>query len=91
MKDNISTDDRLSVTVIFALLLHSVIVLGVSFGYEDPEKPENLPALDVILVQRRSEKPPDKADYLAQVSQEGGGTRDRRGVRAWEGQVVSRH
>ncbi len=74
MNESITTDDRLSVTVIFALLLHAVIVLGVSFGYEDPEEPENLPALDVILVQRRSEKPPEDADYLAQASQVGGGT-----------------
>ncbi len=74
MNPPISTDDRLSVTFIFALLLHAVIVLGVSFGYEDPDEPEILPALDVILVQRRSEKPPEEADYLAQASQVGGGT-----------------
>ncbi len=74
MNPPISTDDRLSVTFIFALLLHAVIVLGVSFGYEDPDQPEILPALDVILVQRRSETPPEEADYLAQASQIGGGT-----------------
>lgn len=74
MNASITTDDRLSVTVIFALLLHAVIVLGVSFGYDDLDEPENLPALDVILVQRRSEKPPEEADYLAQASQIGGGT-----------------
>ena len=72
--DLITTDDRLSVTVVFALMLHAVVVLGVSFTYEEPETPDNLPSLDVILVQRKSETPPDEADYLAQASQVGGGT-----------------
>ncbi|MDJ0653086.1 MAG: energy transducer TonB [Xanthomonadales bacterium] len=72
--DPITTDDRLSVTVVFALMLHAVVVLGVSFTYEEPDTPDNLPSLDVILVQRKSETPPDEADYLAQASQVGGGT-----------------
>ncbi|MFK7955903.1 MAG: energy transducer TonB [Lysobacterales bacterium] len=72
--DQISTQDRLSVTLVFALLSHAVIILGVTFSYAEPQLPENLPSLDVILVQRKSETPPEEADYLAQASQQGGGT-----------------
>lgn len=72
--DQISTQDRLSVTLVFALLSHAVIILGVTFSYATAQPPENLPSLDVILVQRKSETPPEEADYLAQASQQGGGT-----------------
>jgi protein TonB len=73
-RDDISTSDRLSVTLVFALLFHAVIVLGVTFTYDDPNIEESSPTLDVILVQQRSEEAPKEADYLAQVSQLGGGT-----------------
>lgn len=71
---DIGTTDRLSVTLVFALLFHAVVVLGVTFSYDDPNIDESLPTLDVILVQQRSEEAPKEADYLAQVSQSGGGT-----------------
>lgn len=71
---DITTGDRLSVTTVFAILVHAVIVLGVGFEYEDLLEPDNLPALDVILVQRKTEDKPPEADYLAQASQVGGGT-----------------
>jgi len=73
-RDDISTSDRLSVTLVFALLLHAVIVLGVTFTYDDSNIEDSSPTLDVILVQKRSEEAPKEADYLAQVSQLGGGT-----------------
>lgn len=63
-------------TVVFAALLHAGIILGVTFNFEDAAKPETLPTLDIILVQRQSETPPDDADYLAQASQQGGGLQD---------------
>ncbi len=72
--DHISSQDRLSVTLVFALLSHAVIILGVTFSYAEPQLPEMLPSLDVILVQRKSDTPPEDADYLAQASQQGGGT-----------------
>lgn len=71
---DITSGDRLSVTVIFALLLHSVVVLGVSFSYDDLMEQDLLPSLDVILVQKQTVESPDDPDYLAQVSQTGGGT-----------------
>jgi len=71
---DIGSTDRFSVTLVFALLFHAVVVLGVSFSYEPPALEQTPPTLDVILVQQRSETAPDEADYLAQVSQQGGGT-----------------
>ena len=66
--------DRLGVTLLFSLIAHGVIALGVTFAYERPVPA--LPALDVILVQSASAQKPDKADFLAQANNSGGGESD---------------
>lgn len=66
--------DRLGVTFLFSLIAHGVIALGITFAYE--QAPPSLPALDVILVQSASGKKPDKADFLAQANNSGGGESD---------------
>jgi protein TonB len=69
------TGERLGVTLLFALVVHAVVALGVTFGYDKPAP--SLPSLDVILVQSASGEKPDKADYLAQANNSGGGTSDK--------------
>jgi len=60
-------------TLFFAIALHAIIILGITFGHFDDPPPENiLPTLD-ITVSSRSTVPPEEADYLAQTSQDGGG------------------
>jgi len=71
---DVTSADRLSLTIIFASLAHAALVLGVGFDYRDENELETLPSLDVVLVQRRSEVTPEDADYLAQASQLGGGS-----------------
>ena len=66
--------DRLLVSVLLAAALHALIILGISFAPDTPDqRDKNPPALDITLVQKRDTPPPDEADYLAQVSQDGGG------------------
>jgi protein TonB len=67
--------DRLGLTTTFALALHALFLFGVDFRFEDPLRAA-LPALDVILVQSSSPEPPEKADFLAQANQQGGGDSD---------------
>lgn len=64
-------DERLRVTLLFSLIMHAVVVLGITFEYEDPAA--SLPSLDVILVQSASSENPQKADFLANATQQGGG------------------
>ena len=65
--------DRMALTLFFAIILHAMIILGITFGLHDDSAPENvLPTLDITVSNRRS-PPPDEADYLAQTSQDGGG------------------
>jgi len=74
MAPNITSSDRLGLTIFFAIVIHSLIILGVSFSQYDPSKlPEKLPGLEITLVQTQSDKKIEDADFLAQANQEGGG------------------
>lgn len=72
---NVGSGDRLGVTLLFSLIAHAVIVLGITFSYVKPAP--SLPSLDVILVQSASGEKPDRADFLAQANNAGGGTSER--------------
>lgn len=70
----IGSGDRLSLTIFFAVVLHSLVILGISFQGEDrSQPPQKLPGLEVTLVQSRTDKKVEDADFLAQARQEGGG------------------
>jgi len=69
----VTATDRFALTLFFAVVLHAMIILGITFGTPDPDPPENdLPTLDITIA-NRSTPPPEAADYLAQTSQDGGG------------------
>lgn len=69
----IDSTDRLTLTLFFAIALHAMIILGVTFGvYDDPPPPQTLPTLDITIA-THSTAPPEEADYLAQTNQDGGG------------------
>ncbi|MDH3325297.1 MAG: TonB family protein [Gammaproteobacteria bacterium] len=60
--------------IIVAIALHTIIILGITFSGSDlPDESKVTPRIEVTLVNTRSEIVPDKADYLAQANQEGGG------------------
>ncbi len=74
----ISASDRLSLTVFLAASVHAVFILGFGFAPEDLADLDPPAALEIILVQKHSDKTPEKADYLAQAAQDGGGESDQR-------------
>lgn len=68
--------DRLGLTLTVAVMLHALVILGVTFT-ADRLLPDNMiPSLEVILVKRSSAQPVEDADFLAQANQAGGGTTD---------------
>ena len=67
--------DRFGVTLLFSLIAHAVVILGITFTYPTPAS--HLPSLDVILLQSTNKEKPDKADFLAQTSNSGGGDSER--------------
>ena len=73
----IKSSDRLTFTVFVALVMHLVIILGVAFEYE-LDKPKQLTDMEVIFIQSSTESETSEADYLAQVTQEGGGNTEQK-------------
>jgi len=67
----VTTSDRLGATLTLSILAHAIVALGVGFSVDRPADLRH--TLDVILTQTRSATAPDKADFLAQHSQQGGG------------------
>ncbi len=67
---HIGSRERLVTTLFFAVLVHAIIILGITFT---PGKPGGGSTLEVTLVQTRSVIPPSRADYIAQADQQGEG------------------
>ena len=69
---DITPVDRLSLTLCLALVIHAVIILGVTFAPEDLMKPR-YDTMEITLVQQKSRENPDDTQLLAQASLQGGG------------------
>ncbi len=67
--------DRLSATLVLAVLVHAMLILGIGFAVEDAAP--ITPTLDVMLTQTRSALTPKEADFLAQAANQGGGEHDK--------------
>ena len=72
-----ASPDRLVVTLFIAAALHAVLILGLGFTPTDRDRNDELPTLEITVVQRPSE-PVEEADYLAAASQEGAGNTQER-------------
>ena len=73
---SISTRDKLVFTVFVALIVHAVVILGISFSAYG--RFHARPTIEVTLAQHVDKKAPDNADYLAQFNQEASGTLDKK-------------
>jgi periplasmic protein TonB len=83
MSNNIETppvtvNDRLGMTVFFAIIFHGILILGVTFIATPSAKQKTPPSLDVIIVNTSNPSKTEDAKYLAQVSQDGGGSSDKK-------------
>lgn len=68
----ISATERLVTTLFFAILVHGIVILGITFSGEEPA-PRESGALEITLVNTAGNEIPDQADYLANASQAGEG------------------
>jgi protein TonB len=70
---------RLQVALAGSVVLHALVIFGVAFTLPDPAKLFPQPqALEVTLVNARTETRPQQADALAQANLDGGGNTDAR-------------
>ena len=68
--------DRLGFTLFLAALIHLALLLGVGFSMVEPQQISK--TLEITLATFKSEKKPEKADFLAQENQEGSGTLEKK-------------
>ncbi len=66
--------DRLGATLLLSAALHAMLLLGVGFALS--EAAPVTPMLDVMISGTRTPLTPKEAEFLAQVSNEGGGEHD---------------
>lgn len=71
-----SPANRLGLTLFLATVIHGMVILGVSFGYNIKANAYVPPTLDVVLVQTRAERAPEEAEFLAQADQQASGSAD---------------
>lgn len=70
--EQISSADRLSLTLFIAMVLHALVIFGVGFTWHMDKHP-NGPLIEITLATRPTKSPPKKYDFLAQANQDGGG------------------
>lgn len=71
LNDGAGTADRMGVALLFSLLLHAIVILGIGFTFAKPAP--SLPTLDVTLINTSNGETPKQADFLAQANNAGGG------------------
>ena len=69
----ITATDRLIFTLLFSIIIHITVVLGVSFAVTAPPTNQPINNLEITLVKQQTEAPAEEADFLAQANNEGGG------------------
>lgn len=70
----VDSGDRLSFTFFLALVLHALLILGVSFQL--PAQKNTSQTIEITLATHKSLRPPEQADFLAQHNQAASGTLD---------------
>lgn len=73
----ITVKDKNVLTFTLAVLLLAMIILGVSFSYQD-RSPKVIHSMDVILTHKSHTDTPEDADYLSANNQLGGGNLDKK-------------
>jgi len=74
-----SATDRLGLALFTSILVHMVVILGITFSAPRIRLPGS-ESLEITLVQTRSDKTPANPQFLAQSNQDGGGTSESRDI-----------
>ncbi|MFQ5935137.1 MAG: TonB family protein [Acidiferrobacterales bacterium] len=69
-----SNNDQLGLSFFASMLIHLVVILGVTFTIPKARELYGLSTLEITLVQGESEQAPEDPEFLAQANQAGGGS-----------------
>ncbi|SFN60793.1 protein TonB [Nitrosospira briensis] len=72
----LGTSSRLNLAILASIILHAVVLFGITFKFPLPENSKAFTSLEVVLVNSRSASRPNKPDALAQATLDGGGNTD---------------
>lgn len=67
----LSSNDTLLITFIIAVIVHVVLILGLNFNKDEPQKISR--SIDITLAATPAKKAPEEAKFLAQANQVGAG------------------
>lgn len=70
----VDSGDRLSFTFFLAIVVHALLILGISFKL--PDHSNTSQTIEITLATHKAARAPDDADFLAQHNQEASGTLD---------------
>jgi protein TonB len=73
-----SNRDQLGLSFFLSMLVHLVLILGVTFAIPKAREVYGLPTLEITLVQVETKRAPENAEFLAQYNQDGGGSSEQR-------------
>lgn len=63
--------DRFGLTLTLAIIIHAIIILGITFTSEDKQQPR-FDTMEIVLVQQKDMTPPEDTKLLAQADLQGG-------------------
>ena len=66
-------NESLLTAFVITVLVHSIIIFGITFTLPTPKMNNSHQTLDIVLVKTEAEKAPEDPDFLAQADQVGGG------------------
>ena len=69
--------DRFNTAILFSLIIHTILIFGITFKAANPALFRSDKPLDVVLVNARSKSKPLKAEVLAQHNLDAGGNVDQ--------------
>ena len=73
----LKSQDPLALTLMVSAVLHAVVIAAINFEPPDLQRfKDNIPALEIVLVNAKTESAPEKADALAQANLDRGGNTD---------------
>jgi len=76
---DITPNDRMGLTLFLAIIIHAIIILGITFSPElFKQAASTQPPLEITLVHQRSEEALEEADFLAQANLQGDGNSEQK-------------
>ncbi|NVJ60734.1 MAG: energy transducer TonB [Gammaproteobacteria bacterium] len=72
----IRESDRLTFAAILAIAFHGLLFLGIVFTLPEKSRQDSSPVMQVVLAQYHAVEKPEKADFIGQDNQEGGGDKE---------------